>query len=66
MEKLSENHWTSTCVVTMEKFEEICMGSQEALAVLDYLSARGRAARLLINRPHPIEVAAFLIDLYLN
>lgn len=55
VEKLSENHWTSTCVVTMEKFEEICMGSQEALAVLDYLSARGRTARLLINRPHPIE-----------
>ncbi|KAH6787530.1 hypothetical protein C2S52_007082 [Perilla frutescens var. hirtella] len=63
VERLSQNHWNSSCVVTMEKFEGICcVGSsskaEEALAILDYLSARGRATRLLINKPphpHPIE-----------
>lgn len=48
----------------MAKFEQICLASkEEALAILDSLSSRCRATRLLINRPHPIEVAA-LIPLY--
>lgn len=58
VDRLSQNHWTSTCVVSMEKFEGIWVGSkEEAAAIVDYLSARGRATRLLINRPmnNPIE-----------
>ncbi|GER55396.1 SNF7 family protein, partial [Striga asiatica] len=32
---LSENHWTSCCVITMRKFQDICEGSEEkALAIL--------------------------------
>ncbi|KAL1544924.1 hypothetical protein AAHA92_21713 [Salvia divinorum] len=54
--KLSENCWTSTCVVTMDNFRDICVGSEEeALAILDYLATHGRATRLVINRHHPIE-----------
>ncbi|KAG6436692.1 hypothetical protein SASPL_101594 [Salvia splendens] len=54
--KLSENCWTSTCVVTMDKFEEVCVGSEEdRLAILDYLVTRGRATRLVINKPQAIE-----------
>ncbi|CAA0822946.1 SNF7 family protein [Striga hermonthica] len=53
---LSENHWTSCCVVTMRKFQDICDGSEEkALAILGYLSARGRAKLLTINRPDLIQ-----------
>ncbi|XP_047953030.1 uncharacterized protein LOC125200052 [Salvia hispanica] len=54
--KLSENCWTSTCVVTMDKFGEVCVGSEEErLAILDYLVTRGRATRLVINKPQAIE-----------
>ncbi|EYU23567.1 hypothetical protein ABFS82_04G148200 [Erythranthe guttata] len=53
--KLSENHWTNSCVITMKKFQDICMGSEQALAILSYLSAQGKAARLIINRVDPIE-----------
>ncbi|GER41905.1 charged multivesicular body protein [Striga asiatica] len=53
---LSENHWTSCCVITMRKFQDICEGSEEkALAILDYLSAQGRAKLLTINRADPIQ-----------
>lgn len=46
----------------MDKFGEVCVGSEEErLAILDYLETRGRATRLVINKPHPIEVAAVLM-----
>ncbi|KAK9136522.1 hypothetical protein Sjap_007116 [Stephania japonica] len=43
---LSENHWTPYCVITMENFQSICNGSDEASAILTYLSGVGKA-RLL-------------------
>ncbi|KAK6118156.1 hypothetical protein DH2020_048140 [Rehmannia glutinosa] len=52
---LSENYWTTSCVITMQKFQEICHGSKEAFAILGYLSAHGRAKLLIINRADPIE-----------
>ena len=46
----------------MDKFGEVCVGSEEErLAILDYLVTRGRATRLVINKPQAIEVAATLM-----
>ncbi|KAK4417979.1 hypothetical protein Salat_2210600 [Sesamum alatum] len=59
--KLSENYWTTSCVITMRKFQDVCLGPKEALAILGYLSAHGRARRLIVNRVDPIEgVKVFL------
>ncbi|KAL6525850.1 hypothetical protein OROMI_030245 [Orobanche minor] len=52
---LSENYWTSSCVITMRKLQDICHGSEEALAILGYLSAHCRAKLLTINRADPIQ-----------
>ncbi|KAL8544743.1 hypothetical protein ACS0TY_005102 [Phlomoides rotata] len=60
--QLSENYWTPSCVVTMRKFEDICMGSKEASAILNYLSAQGRARLLVINRADPIEGVKVYLD----
>ncbi|KAL2239114.1 UNVERIFIED_CONTAM: hypothetical protein Sindi_1103100 [Sesamum indicum] len=54
--KLSENYWTTSCVITMRKFQDVCLGSREALAILGYLSAHDRARRLIVNRADPIEL----------
>ncbi|KAL3652984.1 hypothetical protein CASFOL_002665 [Castilleja foliolosa] len=48
---LSENYWTSSCVITMKKLEDICEGSDEAITIVDHLSAQGRAKLLTINKP---------------
>ncbi|XP_051118933.1 uncharacterized protein LOC127243107 isoform X2 [Andrographis paniculata] len=46
---LSENHWTKSCVVTVRKFEDICLGATEARAILGYLSSRGKATEFTID-----------------
>ncbi|XP_059659279.1 uncharacterized protein LOC132306083 isoform X1 [Cornus florida] len=55
VEGLSENHWTSSCIITMRKFQYICGGSEEASAILSYLSGCGKAQYLAINRKEFIE-----------
>ncbi|KAL3844423.1 hypothetical protein ACJIZ3_001826 [Penstemon smallii] len=55
VDSLAQNHWTASCVITMTKFEDICRGSKEALAILNYLSERGRASHLRINKTEPIQ-----------
>ncbi|ESQ43868.1 hypothetical protein EUTSA_v10005996mg [Eutrema salsugineum] len=52
---LSEGHWTSTCVVTMNKFRNLCDGSNEASVVLSHLSGCGKAHKISINRGEVIE-----------
>ncbi|EOA24091.1 hypothetical protein CARUB_v10017322mg [Capsella rubella] len=52
---LSEGHWTSTCVVTLKKFRNLCNGSSEASAVLSHLSGCGKAHKISINRGELIE-----------
>ncbi|CAH8322785.1 unnamed protein product [Eruca vesicaria subsp. sativa] len=52
---LSEGHWTSTCVVTLNKFRDLCNGSNEASAVLSHLSRCGKAHKISINRGELIE-----------
>ncbi|XP_021897238.1 uncharacterized protein LOC110814169 isoform X3 [Carica papaya] len=52
---LSETHWTSSCVITMKKFQNICRGSSEAFAVLSYLSKCGNTQYLSITKKELIE-----------
>ncbi|KAK3026939.1 hypothetical protein RJ639_040345 [Escallonia herrerae] len=52
---LSENHWTSSCIITMRKFREICGGSKEAYAILSHLSECGKAKYLVIKKKDFIE-----------
>ncbi|VVB06581.1 unnamed protein product [Arabis nemorensis] len=52
---LSEGHWTSTCVVTLKKFRNLCNNSNEASAVLRHLSGCGKAHKISINRGELIE-----------
>lgn len=49
LDVLSESHWMDYCVITMRKFEKICGGAKEGVAVLNYLSARGRVKYLVVS-----------------
>lgn len=52
---LNENHWTSACVVTMEEFQSICKGSDEAAIILSFLCECGKAQYLSIRKEDFIE-----------
>ncbi|CAI0470112.1 unnamed protein product [Linum tenue] len=43
---LSETHWTSACIVTMKKFQDMCGGPNEGSAVLSCLTVDGKARYL--------------------
>lgn len=52
---LSESHWTTSCVITMRRFQGICGGPKEASAVLSYLSGCGKVQYLSIHKTEFIE-----------
>ncbi|XAR58349.1 hypothetical protein NMG60_11013718 [Bertholletia excelsa] len=52
---IAENHWTSSCIITMKKFQDICGGSNESSAILSYLSEERKAQYLAINKREIIE-----------
>ncbi|KNA05113.1 hypothetical protein SOVF_193390 [Spinacia oleracea] len=47
---LSETHWTSSCIITMRKFESLFREHNEAYAVLCYLSGYGKARYISVKR----------------
>lgn len=53
---LSESHWTSSCIITMKKFQDNCGGRDEASAVLSFLTGRGKALYLSISKNEFTEV----------
>ncbi|KAJ0113355.1 hypothetical protein Patl1_00764 [Pistacia atlantica] len=55
IKRLSESHWTSLCIITMKKFQDLCGGKDEASAVLSYLSGCGKAQYLSISKKDFIE-----------
>ncbi|KAG6522361.1 charged multivesicular body protein 7-like [Zingiber officinale] len=55
IKNLSEKHWTSTCVVTMDEFKTACKGSGEASLILSYLCENGKAQYLSIRKEEIIE-----------
>ncbi|XP_010689407.1 uncharacterized protein LOC104903116 isoform X2 [Beta vulgaris subsp. vulgaris] len=52
---LAETHWTSSCIITVRKFESLFRERNEAYAVLSYLSGQGRARYLSLKRKELIE-----------
>ncbi|CAM8936190.1 unnamed protein product [Rhodiola kirilowii] len=52
---LSQNQWTPSCIITKEKFQALCGGSNEALSVFSYLSKCGKAKYLSIKKTDVIE-----------
>ncbi|PWA96469.1 SNF7 family protein [Artemisia annua] len=52
---LSDDHWTSSCIITMSKFQAICGGSKEASIILSHLSTCGKAKFLAVRRNDLIE-----------
>ncbi|XP_076900416.1 uncharacterized protein LOC143554580 [Bidens hawaiensis] len=52
---LSENRWTSSCIVTMNKFQVICGGAKQASVILSHLFKCGKAKYLAIRRNDLIE-----------
>lgn len=52
---LNESNWTSTCVITLVKFQSICKGSDEASMVLSYLSECGKMQYLSIRKNDFVE-----------
>ncbi|XP_064977148.1 uncharacterized protein LOC135619244 isoform X2 [Musa acuminata AAA Group] len=55
IKNLADNHWASTCVITMNKFQSICKRSGEASTVLSYLCGCGKAQYLSIRKEDIIE-----------
>lgn len=48
---LSQTHWTSSCIITITRFQQICGGTpDEASAILSFLSAQGKARHLSLNK----------------
>ncbi|GMH28026.1 hypothetical protein Nepgr_029869 [Nepenthes gracilis] len=52
---LSESQWTSSCIITMRKFEDLCAAHDEASAILSYLSGCGKAQYISIKKKELIE-----------
>ncbi|MFS7942385.1 putative Snf7 family protein [Helianthus anomalus] len=52
---ISEDHWTSSCIITMSKFQVICGGPKQASVILSHLSRCGRAKYVAIRRNDLIE-----------
>ncbi|KAI3666939.1 hypothetical protein L6452_41980 [Arctium lappa] len=52
---LCEHHWTSSCIVSMSKFQVICGGPKEASVILSHLSECGKAKYLAVKRKELIE-----------
>ncbi|XP_022938857.1 charged multivesicular body protein 7 [Cucurbita moschata] len=52
---LSHSNWTSSCVITMVKFQNICGGPDEATATLSYLTECGKARYLSKEQKELVE-----------
>ncbi|KAJ9556033.1 hypothetical protein OSB04_010647 [Centaurea solstitialis] len=60
---LCDHNWTSSCIVTMSKFQVICGGPKEASMILSHLSKCGKARYLAITRKDLIEGVKFSLSL---
>lgn len=59
--QLSGSHWTSTCVVTISKFNSFFDTREDARAALCYLTQRGKARYLVVRKEDPIEGVKFAL-----
>ncbi|KAI3772980.1 hypothetical protein L6452_04176 [Arctium lappa] len=63
---LCDDHWTSSCIVTMRKFQVICGGAKEASVILIHLSKCGKTKYLAIRHKDLIEesISLFAVPSY--
>ncbi|KAL9229565.1 hypothetical protein vseg_005018 [Gypsophila vaccaria] len=59
---LSQSHWTSSCIITVKKFESLYQEKHEAYAVLSYLSANGKAKYISIKKSELVEGVKFSLS----
>ncbi|XP_037404962.1 uncharacterized protein LOC119267639 isoform X2 [Triticum dicoccoides] len=57
--QLRGSHWTSTCVITMTKFNSFFYGREDAHAALCYLTQSGKTRYLAIRKEDPVEGVKF-------
>uniref|UniRef100_A0ACD5VML0 Uncharacterized protein n=1 Tax=Avena sativa TaxID=4498 RepID=A0ACD5VML0_AVESA len=57
--QLSGSLWTSTCIVTISKFNNFFDGREEAHEALCYLTQRGKARYLVVRKADPVEGVKF-------
>lgn len=58
---LSHSNWTSSCIITMVKFQSICGGPDEASAILSYLIGCGKARYLSREKEELLEVCHYFL-----
>ncbi|XP_008672527.1 uncharacterized isoform X1 [Zea mays] len=58
--QLSDSHWTSTCVVTISKFNSFFVDMDDAHIALCFLTQHGKARYLLGRKQDPIELDSCL------
>ncbi|XP_062196934.1 uncharacterized protein LOC133899906 isoform X2 [Phragmites australis] len=59
--ELSDSHWTSTCIVTISKFNSFFSDREDAHAALCYLTQCGKARYLVTRKQDPIEGIKFTL-----
>ncbi|KAL6598790.1 hypothetical protein ACP70R_046050 [Stipagrostis hirtigluma subsp. patula] len=59
--QLSDSHWTSTCVVTISKFNSFFSDREDAHAALCYLTQSGKARYLVARKQDPVEGVKFAL-----
>ncbi|KAL6849999.1 hypothetical protein ACP4OV_020626 [Aristida adscensionis] len=60
--QLSDSHWTSTCIVTLKKFNSFFSDWEDAHAVLCYLTQSGKARYLVARKHDPVEGVKFALN----
>ncbi|CAO2192867.1 unnamed protein product [Urochloa humidicola] len=60
--QLSDSHWTSTCVVTISKFNSFFSDQEDAHAALCFLMQSGKARYLIARKQDPIEGVKFALN----
>jgi charged multivesicular body protein 7 len=59
--QLSDSHWTSTCVVTISKFNSFFVDREDAHVALCFLTQNGKARHLSGRKQDPIEVCSLFL-----
>ncbi|KAL6627734.1 hypothetical protein ACP70R_031460 [Stipagrostis hirtigluma subsp. patula] len=59
--QLSDSHWTSTCVVTISRFNSFFSDREDAHAALCYLTQSGKARYLVARKQDPVEGVKFAL-----
>ncbi|TVU21360.1 hypothetical protein EJB05_30990, partial [Eragrostis curvula] len=60
--QLSDSHWTSTCIITISKFNSFFVDREDAHAALCYLVQSGKTRYLVARKQDPIQGIKFALS----